>query len=87
MCTALCTGLNPQEAHILKGLVERYLMSLTYAAVFECILMSCEEEDIVVHQRIRAHSCVTAKHLDLDIDEENPSVRSAMNLAIVGGSC
>lgn len=58
-------------------------MNLTYAAVFEAILTENEEEDLAVHQRIRAHSWVTARHLELDIDEENAAVRCSMDLAIL----
>lgn len=61
-------------------------MNLTYAAVFEAILTENEEEDLAVHQRIRAHSWVTARHLELDIDEENAAVRCSMDLAILGES-
>lgn len=67
-------------------LVERYLMTLSYADVFESILRENEEDDLAVNQRIREHSWVTTKHLELDIDEENPSVRRAMDLAITGES-
>lgn len=74
-------GLNPYDVHLLNTLVQSYLMTLTYAAVFESVLTEGEEEDLAMYQRIRAHSWMTAHHLELDIDEENPSVRKAIDLA------
>lgn len=72
------------DAHFLSILMERYVMSLTYAAVFESVLSEGEEEDLEVYQLIREHSGVTAQHLELDIDEQNPSVQKVLDLAVMG---
>lgn len=79
----LYSGLRDHQLGLVQMLVERYLTSVTYAAVFEVVLKEGKDDDLVMYQRIRDQDWVTAKHLAVKIDEKNPSVKKAMGLAIL----
>lgn len=81
--TVLDAGLRDHQLGLVQMLVERYLTSVTYAAVFEVVLKEGKDDDLVMYQRIRDQDWVTAKHLAVKIDEKNPSVKKAMGLAIL----
>lgn len=76
--------LEPEQVEQLMDLMENYLMSLLHKMVFEFISTADEEKDLAIQKRIRSLSWVAARHLELDLDDQDPLVHDTIDRAITG---